>query len=228
MREDRKWSQKEFGRRAGMAQGRVSVLEDPDYGKPTITTLKRIASAFDVALVVRFGPFSELAELATNLSPEDLAVPDFAHDAGLQQTQAQPANYLCRRAFMGKAGAAVTDDELDRLDALAQAASPGPWTWALAESDGVTLRHPDMTPPGCLTVTDLESPTRWVASADAPAPITGLPPDENDGSTDGEFLVFQVFEPDAAFITASRTAVPKLIAEVRRLRGLVQSQQDAS
>lgn len=82
-REARGWSQKDLGRRAGMAQERVSVLEDPDYGKLTVTTLKRLASAFDTALVVRFVPFSQLVDWATDLSPESLAVPDFEHDHAL-------------------------------------------------------------------------------------------------------------------------------------------------
>lgn len=84
MREARQWSQKDLGRRAGMAQERVSVLEDPDYGRMSLSTLKRLASALDVALVVRFAPFSELVDWAVDVSPEALAVPDFEHDPGLQ------------------------------------------------------------------------------------------------------------------------------------------------
>ena len=80
MREARQWSQTDLARKAGMAQERISVLEDPDYGKHTLSTLKRLASAFDVALVVRFVPFSHLVEMVTTLSPDALAVPDFEHD----------------------------------------------------------------------------------------------------------------------------------------------------
>ncbi|MCX6020625.1 MAG: helix-turn-helix transcriptional regulator, partial [Chloroflexi bacterium] len=64
MREGRGWTQQEFGRLAGMAQERVSQLEDPDYGRLSLTTLKRVASAFDVALIVRFAPFSDLVDWA--------------------------------------------------------------------------------------------------------------------------------------------------------------------
>lgn len=83
-REAQGWSQRELGRRAGMAQERVSVLEDPDYGRMSLSTLKRVASALDVALVVRFVPFSQLADWATELSAEALAVPNFARDPDLQ------------------------------------------------------------------------------------------------------------------------------------------------
>src|SRR5215204_4920633 len=59
-RESRGWSQQELAQRAGMAQETISRLENPDYGKYTLTTLKRLAATFDMALVVRFAPFSEL------------------------------------------------------------------------------------------------------------------------------------------------------------------------
>jgi len=45
-----------------MPQNAISRLESPDYGKATLTTLKRIASAFDVGLVVRFVPFTEFVD----------------------------------------------------------------------------------------------------------------------------------------------------------------------
>lgn len=83
--EERKWSQKELGKRAGMLQERISVLEDPDYGKFNIATLKKIASAFDIGLVVRFVPFSELAEWELNLSPESLNVPSFNEEIYFQE-----------------------------------------------------------------------------------------------------------------------------------------------
>jgi transcriptional regulator with XRE-family HTH domain len=77
MREARGWSQAELGRRVGMRQETICLLENPSYGRFTLRTLKRLASAFDVALTVRFAPFDELAARTTNLSPEDLAVPAF-------------------------------------------------------------------------------------------------------------------------------------------------------
>lgn len=83
LRSDREWSQRELAGRTGMTQEGVSRLERLDYGKYTLTTLKRLAAAFDVALVVRFEPYSRLVDWVSNLSPEDMAVPDFEHDAGL-------------------------------------------------------------------------------------------------------------------------------------------------
>ncbi|MCL5958538.1 MAG: helix-turn-helix domain-containing protein [Chloroflexi bacterium] len=80
MREDRGWTQSDLGARTGMAQETISQLEDPDNGRLTLRTLKRVASAFDVALIVRFAPFSDLFDWMANLSPEDLAVPSFEND----------------------------------------------------------------------------------------------------------------------------------------------------
>ncbi len=82
-REDRGWTQGELAERVGMSQEAISRLESFSYGKFTLSTLKRLAAAFDVALIVRFVPFSELVDWSANLTPQDLAVPAFDHDPGL-------------------------------------------------------------------------------------------------------------------------------------------------
>lgn len=63
LREARGWKQAEVAARAGMKQSRISDLEDPNYENYQTRTLVKLASAFDVGLVVRFVPFSELAKL---------------------------------------------------------------------------------------------------------------------------------------------------------------------
>lgn len=60
-----------------MAQPRIAVLEGADYENYSISTLKRLASAFDVALIVKFAPFSELIRFKENLSSHDLQIPGF-------------------------------------------------------------------------------------------------------------------------------------------------------
>lgn len=53
-------SQYELARKIGASsQSIISRLEDPSYGKISITTLEKIASAFDLALIVKFSSFSE-------------------------------------------------------------------------------------------------------------------------------------------------------------------------
>ncbi len=83
MRSDRGWTQSDLARATNKAQATISQLENPDYGSYTIRTLERLGEAFDVALIVRFAPFSELATWVANLSPQDLAVQDYEHDSGL-------------------------------------------------------------------------------------------------------------------------------------------------
>ncbi len=80
LREQRSWTQKELGDRAGMAQVAISRFEDPNYSKFTLTTLKRLASAFDIGLMVRFISFSDLVEWEINLSPKSLEALSFDQD----------------------------------------------------------------------------------------------------------------------------------------------------
>src|SRR5947209_2995232 len=45
LRDREEWSQQELAEKVGMTQNAISRLESSSYGKPTITTLKRLASA---------------------------------------------------------------------------------------------------------------------------------------------------------------------------------------
>ena len=80
-RELRGWTQQELADQAGMAQARISVMEDSGYEAFSVKTLKRLASALDVALVIRFVPFSELADYAINMTSDEIAVREFKNDA---------------------------------------------------------------------------------------------------------------------------------------------------
>jgi transcriptional regulator with XRE-family HTH domain len=84
MREQKELSQTELGAMVGMNQNAIHRLESPEYGRATITTLKRLAAAFDVALIVRFVPFSQLINwisgtpfVDNGLSSASLAVPSY-------------------------------------------------------------------------------------------------------------------------------------------------------
>lgn len=80
-------SQQELAQKAGTTQNAISRLESSRYGKPTLTTLKKMADVFDVALVVRFIPFSQLIDWVSGtphidrgLSTSSLQVPDFGRE----------------------------------------------------------------------------------------------------------------------------------------------------
>jgi transcriptional regulator with XRE-family HTH domain len=80
LREDRGWTQQQLGDKVGMTQARISLMEGPGYDSYTFSTLKRLATAFDVAIIARFAAFSELAAWTADLSPRKLAVVSFARD----------------------------------------------------------------------------------------------------------------------------------------------------
>ena len=80
MRKKLRMTQKQLGKDAGMAPERITVLEDPNYARFTVSTLLRLADALDVALIVRFAPFSELLRWASNLSDEAVAVLPFEEE----------------------------------------------------------------------------------------------------------------------------------------------------
>ena len=80
MREAREWSQPEMGKKAGMKQTAITRLEDPRYGSMTLSTLKRLAKAFDVALIVRFAPFSEFIAWTAQMDESRLSPPSFTEE----------------------------------------------------------------------------------------------------------------------------------------------------
>jgi len=73
-------SQSEMKEKVGIDQQGVSRLENPYYGKQSLTTLKRYAAAFDVALLVEFVPYSELISRISQLNPEAISVPSFKEE----------------------------------------------------------------------------------------------------------------------------------------------------
>ena len=82
LRQNRDMSQKDLANAMQTSQNAISRLESPRYGKPNISTLRKIAAFFDVGLVVRFAPFSEIADWTSTLSEKSLNVPSFQDDPG--------------------------------------------------------------------------------------------------------------------------------------------------
>src|SRR5258708_25392233 len=82
-------SQEEMEKRTGIKQQAISRLENPYYGKATLTTLKKIAAAHDVGLLVEFVPFSQLVNRVSGTpyvergcDPETMNAPNFEQEAG--------------------------------------------------------------------------------------------------------------------------------------------------
>ena len=114
LREKREWTQAELGAKAGMQQVQVSRLENPDYAGSKISTLGRLANAFDVALIVRFAPFGELADWLSRLSAEDFGPASFAEESsGLKYGTQISASFV--------ASAAAEYSEIVDIDAYRRA-----------------------------------------------------------------------------------------------------------
>ena len=69
---ERDWTQAELGAAAKKPRNVITRLENPNYGKLTLKTLFEIASAFDVALLIKFVPFSRLLREYEDVSSEAL------------------------------------------------------------------------------------------------------------------------------------------------------------
>src|SRR5712691_7728962 len=103
-------------------------------------------------------------------------------------------------------------DELEEIEVLAEAATPGPWhvrlfddevainivTIATTADDGADMRYPEFDYGEIVAATLIQHP-RYVDIADGR------------------------WDENARFIAASRELVPKLLAEVKRLRALLDS-----
>ncbi len=80
LRKQREWKQGQLADRAGKKQETISRLENPNYASLSLTTLKELASAFDVGLMVRFVPISDLVEWELGLTSESLNAISFDED----------------------------------------------------------------------------------------------------------------------------------------------------
>ena len=80
LRNRQKLTQENLGELLSVKQPLVSAWENPNYGKYTLNTLKDLAEAFDVGLLVRFVPFSTLVNWTLNVTPNAIAPPNFAEE----------------------------------------------------------------------------------------------------------------------------------------------------
>ncbi len=107
LREKNDWKQSELATRLGKNQGNISQWEDPDYGRYSLATLKEMATAFDVALLVKFIPFSELVKDMVSLSETRLSPPSFTEEQyHLQAPVPVATNVMAGAAFSLMAAAA--------------------------------------------------------------------------------------------------------------------------
>lgn len=80
LRKARGWTQTQLAERCGIPQARISHIEQPGRDPLSLRTLHRLASAFDVGLLVQFVSFSELVHREAAFNPETYRVTSFEDD----------------------------------------------------------------------------------------------------------------------------------------------------
>jgi transcriptional regulator with XRE-family HTH domain len=118
IREARGWTQAEVAAKAGMKQSRISDLEDPNYENYQTRTLVKIASAYDVGLVVRFVPFSELAKWSANLSQKDFLPTEFSKDGIVPEIELHEGFRVVADASQTPATTVGINDDFDIVPPL--------------------------------------------------------------------------------------------------------------
>jgi hypothetical protein len=118
-------SQEKAMEKLGMNQNAISRLENPYYGKATLTTLKRIAAAHDVGLLVEFVPFSRLVDhvsgtpsIDPGLSPLTMNVLTFNEElekgAFEENHPSTTKNFEVSRVYLASASSATMQHDLAR------------------------------------------------------------------------------------------------------------------
>jgi transcriptional regulator with XRE-family HTH domain len=107
LREQREMTQSALARKALMLQPRLSVMESADYSSWSVSTLKRLARAFDLALSVKFEAFSEVILDFEEMSKEALSRPSFKDDPMFRSPKVST-----RRRFSKRFGSAAERDGL--------------------------------------------------------------------------------------------------------------------
>lgn len=89
LRKSRDMTQPQLATLSGMTQPRISEIERPGERRLNIETLLRIASAFDVALQIRFVPFEELMDWSEGVDLDHFSVIPFIEELRLAEETAQ-------------------------------------------------------------------------------------------------------------------------------------------
>lgn len=77
LREQLGLSQTDFAQKTGKLQSTISRLENVEHSRASVQTLLDIACTLDIALLVRFVPYTSFLEATKDMSPEGLKVENF-------------------------------------------------------------------------------------------------------------------------------------------------------
>jgi transcriptional regulator with XRE-family HTH domain len=135
LRDQRGWTQKDLAEKAGKPANAISRLEDPDYGKLTLTTLLEMAKAFDVALLVQFVEHDDWLNRMADVSQPALRKRSFnlgrllalaraSHQTAQQPPSQVSAEQVVRQALSGSFPTQSRVSQVESLTALSLTAQP--------------------------------------------------------------------------------------------------------
>jgi transcriptional regulator with XRE-family HTH domain len=86
IRLQQKLSQEQLAKLAGLHQSQISTMEQISHSSWTISTLQRLAAAFDLALTVDFSSYSDFLDGVLAMGKADLERTRFSDDPGCRMT----------------------------------------------------------------------------------------------------------------------------------------------
>jgi transcriptional regulator with XRE-family HTH domain len=131
LRQQRGWTQKQLAGELGTTQTTVSRLEDPSYGRYSIRTLLALCRVFDIALFVRFMPFSKFIPATWDTRPENFQAKTYEEEVSSVQffTESKSDTYLTKTVSDSAIG--ITDYAAkkvpDPLPTHLWKVTPEPW-----------------------------------------------------------------------------------------------------
>ena len=138
LREHHGWTQEELGDAAGgISQVQISRLENPDYSGTSLNSLKRLAQALDVALIVRPASFGEFVDWVTSMSPERLVPLSYIEEQDMIRSLADASYAISSNAPAESSvpmsyGELIEERDNRALAALSYSTTPGEQSLATA------------------------------------------------------------------------------------------------
>ena len=120
IRNQRGWSQEEFGELLGKPQSAISRLEDRDYGRYTLQTLLEIATTYKLGLVVEFVEYQNFLWRTHDMSAGALQRTEFSREALDPLCSDGPAMRVVPKPIAGtvtEASEAARGPEITKADA---------------------------------------------------------------------------------------------------------------
>lgn len=93
LRQKRGWNQQQLAEYADMKQPRIALLEKGDYESFSFRTLKRLASAFGVAVRIDFVNFADFLHWSESFNSESVLAPD-SFEVTLATVEEAPTGFV--------------------------------------------------------------------------------------------------------------------------------------